>query len=97
MASVLEWFVRESDRALGSLMKQSPNLIKFGLAAENRKCTLLFTAIMFGKFFPLFCHLLIFSKATFPKNSFKNMIRVSNSLVPGPNCLHKLSADNTRR
>ena len=40
MASVLEWFVRESDRALGSLMKQSPNLIKFGLAAVNRKCTL---------------------------------------------------------
>ena len=33
-----------------------------------------------GIFFPLFCCLLIFSISTFSKNSFRNMIRVSNSL-----------------
>ena len=49
-----------------------------------------------------------FFKSTFPKNSFRNIIRVSNSLDPdqaqhfvgpdlGPNCLKNLSADNTRR
>ena len=32
------------------------------------------------KFFMLFCRLLIFSKSTFLKNSFRNTIRVSNSL-----------------
>ena len=62
-----------------------------------------------GKFFMLFCRLLIFfSKTTFSKISFKNTctIRVSNSLVPdqarrsvrpdlGQNCLQKLSADDT--
>ena len=32
-----------------------------------------------GKFFMLFC-LLIFTKSTFLKNSFRNTIRVSNSL-----------------
>ena len=57
----------------------------------------------------LFCPLLIFfSKSTFAKNSFRNTIRVSNSLDPdqarhyaGPdlvsNCLQKLSADNATR
>ena len=34
------------------------------------------------KFFMLFCRLLIFSKSSFSKNSFRNTIRVSNSLVP---------------
>ena len=45
------------------------------------------------------CRLLIFSKSTFPKISFRTTIRVSNSLDPdqarqnvgpalGPNCLH---------
>lgn len=34
--SVFEWFLMEKDRVLGSLMKQSPNLIKFGLAAKKR-------------------------------------------------------------
>ena len=49
-----------------------------------------------------------FSKSTFLKNSFRNTIRVSNSLDPdqarpfvgpdlGPNCLQNLSADDTRR
>ena len=53
-----------------------------------------------GLFFMLFCHLLIFSKSTFSKNSFRNTIRVSNSLdldqaqhfvKPdlGPNCLQR--------
>ena len=47
-----------------------------------------------------------FSKSTFLKNSFRNTIRVSNSLGPdqarhfvrpdlGPNCLQRLSADDT--
>ena len=46
-----------------------------------------------------------FSKLTFPKNYFRNTIRVSNGLDPDqdwekvgpdlyPNCLLKLSADN---
>ena len=49
-----------------------------------------------------------FSKSTVLKNSFRNIIRVSNSLAPdqarqnvgpdlGPNCLQRLSADDTRR
>ena len=48
----------------------------------------------------------LFSKSTFSKNSFRNAIRVSNSLNPdqarrlvrpelGPNCLQTLSADET--
>ena len=49
-----------------------------------------------------------FSKSTFLKNSFRNTMRVSNSLGPDqtrhsvwsdlvPNCLQKLSADDTSR
>ena len=56
----------------------------------------------------LFCCLLIFSESAFLKNSFKNTIRVSNSLDLdqarhfvgpdlGPNCLQRLSADDTSR
>ena len=48
-----------------------------------------------------------FSKSTFSKNSFRNTIRVSNSLDPdqarhfvgpdlGPNCLQKLSEDESK-
>ena len=55
-----------------------------------------------------FCRLLFFSKLTFLKNSFRNTIRVANSLDPdqarhfvgpelGPNCLQRLSAGNIRR
>ena len=55
-------------------------------------------------FFPrFFCHLLILKKS---ENSLRNTIRVSNSLDPGqarrsvgpdlgPNCLQRLSADDT--
>ena len=60
------------------------------------------------KFSLLSCSLLIFFKIFFSKNSFRNTIRVSNSLDPdqpptfvwpglGPNCLQKSSADDTRR
>ena len=53
----------------------------------------------------LFWHLQVFFKSTFSKNSFRNTVRVSNSLDPdkagcsvGPdlcaNCLQRLSADN---
>ena len=49
-----------------------------------------------------------FFKSTFSKNSFRNTIRVSNSLDPdqarqnvgpdlGPNCMQRLSADDTGR
>ena len=41
-----------------------------------------FTLCLLGKFFMLFCHLLIFFKSTFLKNSFRNTIRVSNNLAP---------------
>ena len=37
MVSVLEWLVMENDRVLGSLIKQSPNLIKLGFAAERKE------------------------------------------------------------
>ena len=58
--------------------------------------------------FHAFCHPLIFFNINFLENSFKNTIRVSNSLDPdqvrhfvgpdmGPNCLQRLSADGTRR
>ena len=58
--------------------------------------------------FTIFCHQLIFFKIKFLTNSFRNNIRVSNSLDPdqarhfvgpdlGPNILHKFSADNGRR
>ena len=55
-----------------------------------------------------FCRQLIFSKSIFFQNSFRNNIRVSNSLDPdqarhfvgpdlGPNCLQRLSAGEGRR
>ena len=60
----------------------------------------LFTHCILGNFS---CRLLIFSKLNFCKNSFRNTIRMSNSLDPdqarrfvgpdlGPNCLPSLSA-----
>ena len=56
----------------------------------------------------LFGHLFFFSKSPFSKNSFRNAIRVANSLDQdqaqhlvgpdlGPNCLQKLSAEDTCR
>ena len=56
----------------------------------------------------LFCGPLVFSKSVFFKNSVRNNLLVSNRLDPdqarhfvgpdlGPNCLQKLSADDTRR
>ena len=56
------------------------------------------THFILGHFFMFFCRLLIFFKSSFSKNSYKNTIRVSNSLGPdqaqhfvgpdlGPNCL----------
>ena len=52
--------------------------------------------------------MLILFKSTFSKNSFKNTIRLSNNLNPdqaphfvgpdlGPNCLKRLSSDDTSR
>ena len=61
-----------------------------------------FTICLLGKF----C--ILFSKLAFLKNSFRNTIRVSNSVDPdqarhfvgpdmGPNCLQKLLAYDTSR
>ena len=58
--------------------------------------------------FHAFCRLLIILKSTFWKNSFRNAIKVSNSLDPdqawhfvgsdlGPNCLQRLSAEDIGR
>ena len=46
----------------------------------------------------LFCHLRIFSKLTFSKNSFRNTISVISYVGPhlDPNCLDSLSADDTK-
>ena len=63
------------------------------------------TLWLLGNFLAFLLLLIIFfSKATLSKNSFRNTIRVSNSLDPGqarlfvgpdldPNCLQRLSAD----
>ena len=70
----------------------------------NFACFFLSSAVFFFFFF-LFCF--VFSKSTFSKNSFRNTIKVSNSLDSDParqyvgpdldpNCLQRLSADNTR-
>ena len=75
----------------------------------GRRQIFFFNPLPTGKIFMLFCcQLIFFSKSTFSKNSFRNTIRVSNSLDPdqvrrfvwpdlGPNCMQKLSADNKRR
>ena len=70
------------------------------------------TVLPNGKFCVLFvvccCCLCVFFKSTFLKHSSRNTIRVSNTLNPdqdrryvgpdlGPNCLQRLSADDTRR
>ena len=60
-----------------------------------------------GDFSCFFVICRFFFKISFSKNSFRNIIRVSNSLDPdqvlrfvrpglGPNCLQRLSADNFR-
>ena len=52
-----------------------------------------------GNFSRFFCRLLIFFKINFFKKSFQNAIGMSNSLDPdlSPNCLPRLSADDTGR
>ena len=68
------------------------------------------TLCLLGNFSDFFvvCCCFCFSKLTYSKNSFRNTIRVSNSLDPdqarhfvgtdlGPNCLQMLSADNISR
>ena len=72
------------------------------------KNILKFNSLPHGKFFMLFVVCWFFSKSTFLKNSSRNTIWVSNRLDPdqarhfvrtdlGPNCLQRLSADDTRR
>ena len=61
-----------------------------------------------GKFYMIFVVCRLYSKSKFSKISFRNAIRMSNSLDPdqarhfvgpdlGPNCLQRLSADDTSR
>ena len=68
----------------------------------------LLTLCMLGNFACFFVVCLFFSKLTFSKNSFRNTIRMSNSLDPdrarhfvgpdlGPNCLQRISTDDTSR
>ena len=60
---------------------------------------------MLGNFSCFFVIRWLFSKSTFSKNSFRDIIRVSNSLDPdqdrhsvgpglGPNCLERFVADD---
>ena len=66
------------------------------------------TLCMLGNFSYFCCHLLIFSKLTFSKKSFRNPFREPNGLDPdqdrhsvisdlGPNCLQRLSAEDKSR
>ena len=77
-------------------------------AAMSAKDNQGITLCMLGKFCVHFCRLLKFSKSLFSKNSFWNIIRMSNNLdldqaqqFVGPdlglNCLQKLSSDDTSR
>ena len=63
---------------------------------EGKTCRLNLNTLHPGKFSPLLCHLIFFSKSAFLKNSFRNIM--SNSLDPdqaghsvgpylGPDCL----------
>ena len=80
---------------------------------DNRNITIFnhlwyWCSVMFNSAYWVIFHALsssvFFSKLTFSKNSFRNTIRVSNSLDPdqasvwpdlGPNCLQKILADDT--
>ena len=66
------------------------------------------TLYLLGNSACLFVVCRFFSKSTFSKNSFRDTIRVANSLDPdqarhfvgpdlGPNCLQRLSADDISR
>ena len=66
------------------------------------------TLCMLGNFSCFCCHLLILSKLTYCRNSFRNTIRGSNDLDPdldlhsvgpalGPNSLQRFSADDSSR
>ena len=82
--------------------------IKQNTKTEFKRFNINLTLCMLGNF-PFFCcHLLIFFKITFSKDSFMGSIRVSNGLDPdqdrcsvvpdlGPNRLQRLSADNKSR
>ena len=93
-----------------SMVKKFLSAFKYMQQVASHTCIISFPP---GKLSPLFCRLLNLSKSTFLKNSFSNTIRVSKSLDPdqaqhsqaqhsvgpdlGPNCLQKLSADDTGR
>ena len=78
--------------------------LKFLLFLDKEICLTLCMLCNFAFFFLSSAE--FFSKSSFWKNSFRNTIRVSNSLGPdqarqfvgpnlGPNCLQRLSAENT--
>ena len=81
----------------------SKNLLSAEIVIGALSYFSVFTHCMLDNFM-FFCRLLIFSKSTFSKNSFRNTINVSNSLDPdqarhfvepdlGTNCLQKSLAD----
>ena len=83
----ITWFI-----SMAILYIYLPNILKLVFSFSLTVC-------MQGKFSCFCCHLLtFFFKFSSSKNSFRNTIRVSNSLNPGcelvPNCLQRLSADN---
>ena len=85
---------------------QKSNLFQNALSASVMTCILTFCQL--GNFSCFLSSDDFFSKSTLSKNSFRNTIRVSNSLDPdqarhlvgpdlGPNCLQRLSAVDTSR
>ena len=91
------------------LMIHTPFQMLSTLHIHNRKLNKLdLTLCLQGNFACFFVNTDFFSKSTFSKNSFRNTIRVSNSLDPdqaqhfvGPDlcpiCLQRLSADDKSR
>ena len=99
--------LQQSARLLSTLICQELVVISAAstMYARYSQCLLTLHAGYLSCFFVVYW---FFSKLTFLKNSFRNIIRVSKSLNPaqarhfvgpdlGPNCLQKLSADDTRK
>ena len=83
-------------------------VIKVVFLVQNGTVSSPLNCLYAGYFCMLFCRLWIFFFLIFQKKSFRNTIRVSNSLDPhqaqcfvepdlGPNCLQRLSADDKIR
>ena len=84
------------------------NIPHYVTVTKTRNLLIRHKLSMLGNFACLFVVCWFFSKSTFSKKNFRNIIRVSNSLDPdqnrhsvgpdlGPNCLQRQSADDTSR